>query len=408
MKIIASNGAPKIYADANNFALSSTEVQVILSEEESNYQTIKDVYYLYQSGATVRYDRQINILSTTQPVVGTTFQSLTPSIGTVDSSGYVTRISNGNAIIKVGVKNQADGNFTFKKISVPLTVSFGQETYTGIHYLDGTLGKIMTTEFDALIAGKTFSTHVPIFTSEPAQFAEDPFVRNTNNWMAGNVALEAYSPWNNWWAQSADWAPTGLQKRCPAILITPRHVLFATHMAAQMGSEIIGSVFKWVKMDNSEVTRTITNVQHYVTASDVTIAKLDSDITTIAPFKVMPRNWQDYFSATALFPSWQCDQNHWLLVKDAQVKNGGFFTYTPTDSQRLALAKIPLVSGDSGHPAGFIIDGEMVLAGVHFGATILPFVSWPSFYDDINSSLTALGGGHQLTDIDLSGYPNFS
>ena len=62
-----------------------------------------------------------------------------------------------------------------------------------------------------------------------------------------------------------------------------------------------------------------------------------------------------------------------------------------------------VISGDSGNPAFLLIDDEPVLMLTHFFAVYGPF--YTSSFDEVNAAMTALGGGYQLTEINLTGYP---
>jgi hypothetical protein len=72
---------------------------------------------------------------------------------------------------------------------------------------------------------------------------------------------------------------------------------------------------------------------------------------------------------------------------------------------------------DSGNPTFVLVNGEAVLVSVHSSAETGPFVSDDTtslfgvpqtpIYDSINTVMTSLGGGYQLTDVDLSEFPTY-
>jgi hypothetical protein len=65
---------------------------------------------------------------------------------------------------------------------------------------------------------------------------------------------------------------------------------------------------------------------------------------------------------------------------------------------------------DSGNPTFALINGEAVLLSVHSTQDGGPFLSGhlpEGNYESINAAMTTLGGGYQLTPIDLSAFPTY-
>jgi hypothetical protein len=80
----------------------------------------------------------------------------------------------------------------------------------------------------------------------------------------------------------------------------------------------------------------------------------------------------------------------------------------PADAQRLAFYE-DWVNLDSSSPAFAIVGGSAVLLGTAtFGvAGAVPDYSGATLQTAINAAMTTLGGGYQLTTIDLSGYNSY-
>jgi hypothetical protein len=200
------------------------------------------------------------------------------------------------------------------------------------------------------------------------------------------------------------------------VLVSPRHVLFATHFRPSAGATI-----RFVAADNTVVTRTLTAltvvgtpVNYY---PDLTVGVLDSDVPgTIAYARILPDNWAAKLPAltgttaadSLLVPSLGLDQEEKALISDLNPNGMGTtvsFSY-PANATRANFYE-DKISGDSGNPAFLIINGQLVLLtcwtwGGGGGGT--------SVWDQraaINSIMTALGGGYQLTPIDLSGFPSY-
>ena len=64
-----------------------------------------------------------------------------------------------------------------------------------------------------------------------------------------------------------------------------------------------------------------------------------------------------------------------------------------------------LISGDSGNPLFAMLGSELILLGTYYSAAMAPFISGYN-YNLINTVMTTLGGGCQLSPVDLSSYPN--
>lgn len=285
--------------------------------------------------------------------------------------------------------------------SVTTATTTGATTDVITGYATGSLRKHISDAIDTKLAGKTASSALPIFTTQ--DHANATYVRNANCWGADYVsALTALSPWNS--VGGAQYA---------GILISPRHVLFATHWSAPAGATI-----RFVTTDNTVVTRTISSIQALTQSQflypDLTIGKLDSDVPgTIAFARVLP-------SFTAKLPSLASypvvcaatDQEEKLLVREVTSIPTSTSPYAlvtfraPSDATRSAFYE-DVVGGDSSNPAFMIINGQLVVltcwtyGGAGSGSSVFAFKS------AINTAMTSLGGGYTLTDADLSGFTSY-
>lgn len=230
------------------------------------------------------------------------------------------------------------------------------------------------------------------------------YVRNTDNWAATHVqALTAISPWNS---------DAAFQKA--GILVSPRHVLFATHYKPADSSTI-----RFVATDNTVVTRTLSSSLSLTVTGplypDITIGVLDSDVPgTISFAKVLPSGFEAKLPASIQpfqIPCAATDQEEKLIVVDVANLPSTDDTTTcamqvPTSALRLNFNE-GLVGGDSGNPAFWFINGDLVLLTMWTGAQNGGYgTSVAAFRDDVNAAMTTLGGGYQLTTVNLSSYPN--
>lgn len=259
---------------------------------------------------------------------------------------------------------------------------------------------LMVVTVDSAIAGENPTTAAAVYST--ANHATQTYVRNTACWGSGFVsALTPISPYNT---------DGGSHKA--GVLISPRHVIFATHYTPATGSTL-----HFVKADGTCVTRTLSAVQVVTDTStqypDITIGKLDSDVSAGIDFaRVLPTNFQNQaiLYAAAKIPVICTNQTEDLLVFDlnalpavnTNVNRMGW--ETPANAQRLAFNDT-LAGGDSGSPFFWIIDSKMVLLGLATSTTGGTHVA--TWHTEINAAMATLGGGYTLTDIDLSSFGSY-
>jgi len=192
--------------------------------------------------------------------------------------------------------------------------------------------------------------------------------------------------------------------------VSPRHVVFATHFLPAVSSTI-----RFIATDNTIVTRTITALESIpVTGSlfpDITVGVLDSDVPASISFaKVFPDGWESKIPniESSRLPAVCTDQEEKLLIRQAYrispVQLNGNAVFTAPSEIAYSTFYENLVSGDSGNPCFFLINGDLVLLTVWSTGGGGGGTSVTAFKAEINAIMTSLGGGYQLTEIDLSGF----
>lgn len=252
---------------------------------------------------------------------------------------------------------------------------------------------------DTKLVGKFPDTGLPIYSTQ--DHAGGVYVRNVNCWAAG-VDLTPLSPWNS--SMGAFGAGT---------LISPRHVVFATHYVPA-----VGCTMRFIQADNTVVTRTLTAVVALTNSADyypdITVGVLDSDVPAGIGFcKVLPDNWASYLptlSARSL-PCVSADQQERLLIRGLNTLTyppGNRANYSmPADMQRRAFYA-DVISGDSGNPACVIIGDKLVLLNLWTFGGGGTGTHVTAFRTAIQAAMTTLGGGYTtLTNVDLSSYTTF-
>ena len=254
---------------------------------------------------------------------------------------------------------------------------------------------------DGMLAGKNPATDKAVFSSQ--NHGTGTYVRNPTFW-ANSIAqaLTCSSPWNS----------TGANTRA-GTLVSPRHIVFSTHYPILPGATI-----RFVTTGNVTVTRTLQS--SVLVANDLTVGLLDSDVPgtisfaryiAIADYNKLP--WPTSFAEAAsnawAVPLLGFDQEEKGLVMDARLGEpvgSSWGNLVPVDAQRLAFYE-PLIGGDSGNPCFLLLGGQAVLLTVWLGGG--PGVGTSVTYcaTQLNAAMTALGGGYQLTPIDLSAYPSY-
>jgi len=237
------------------------------------------------------------------------------------------------------------------------------------------------------------------------------FVRNTNCW-ASAYDLTCISPWNSY-DDPGQWD----NRHRAGTLVTPRHVIFATHFDQIPTNQVL----RFIDQDNNIIERTLVSKKrhpdYYRYYPDLTIGLLDSDVPTnaISYAKVLPDNFPDYIGTAKGIPALCLDQEEKALIADLrEISDSGssrkttLFSY-PSISSRAGYSE-PLIGGDSGNPSFFILNQELVLLTVWTGGFAGSGTSVTDFKSDINqliSDVNQLYGAtnnYQLTETDLSGF----
>lgn len=380
---------------SKRFRLIANDIERISDPGGTSFFNEQDRYVERTTGSTIIHDYEI-LVSYLVPDVDLTddlvFTSSNESILEVPVNNLAVANSGGNVSIKA---TATTGEFDIVDINVIYHIGTTSDTF--VNFISGSLARTISDDIDSRIATKD-SSHKPIYSTQ--NHATSTYVRNANCW-AADLDLTCISPWNS----------AGSNTRA-GTLISPRHVLHAAHYPMYNGNTI-----RFVTQDNTVITRTITNVINHPSYvpyyPDIRIAVLDSDVpNTISFAKILPQDWADYLPSigsnilNANVPALVLDQEEKALIAEWRSSSTlNSFIY-PTNSQRLLFSE-SLIVGDSGNPSFLIIDGELVLLAVWTFGGGGSGTNIMLQKDAINSMMTTLGGGYQLTEIDLSGYPTY-
>ena len=300
-----------------------------------------------------------------------------------------TAVAPGTATITL----RTDSNYYSQAVTVVTSGSSYTDTVTG--FVAGSLSAHLVAQIDPQLTGKTAASALPIFSTQ--DHVASTYVRNTGCWAAPYVsALTAISPWNSHGGN-----------QLAGILISPRHVLFATHYAAG-----VGAVMRFIKADNTVVERTITaRASVTVTGSfypDLTVGLLDSDVPAGIDYaRVLPSTWASYLpslNTISLKPPALClDQEEKALQSDLSTLNTMAQFMRPASELRAAFYE-DKIGGDSSNPACLIVNGQLVVltcwtyGGGGSGTSVVDKRA------AVDALMTSLGGGYTTTAVDLSGF----
>ena len=258
--------------------------------------------------------------------------------------------------------------------------------------------KSVTRRADLVLSGEA---SVPVYTTQ--DHAGGIYVRNPLNWCA-DIDLTCISPWNS----------VGTHQRA-GVLITPRHIVLAQHYPLADGTTI-----RFVADDNTVVTRTVTNSLQIAT-TDMRVSILDSDVPESISFaKCLPSDYLTYLRCAVApnnivpgLPVISTDQEEKLLYMELRrvIHNNGGVYYTQMHYAadliypEYASLHEQYVTGDSGSACFLIINNEPIILSCVYGSEgvggrfVGPAIHY--YAAQVNTALTTLGGGYQLTTIDL-------
>jgi hypothetical protein len=240
------------------------------------------------------------------------------------------------------------------------------------------------------------------------------FVRNPNCW-AYDIDLTCFSPWNmhpTIRLPSPPYGPNtliGSSNHMHGTLISPRHVIFCTHARYYPPN---GSEMRFITKDNVVVTRTLVNTIEVPPGGglppDYTVGLLDSDVpNTITFAKVLPDNWKN-----------RIDPKNKLLIIHANQDKSIFlssFGYNGWGPNGISVNEQELQNFerlgqsvrllDSGTPWFLVIDNNPIFIGQ---PSYSFFILINQLKSAVNQTMLDLGGGYQLTDINLDRFKYLS
>lgn len=360
-----------ISLDKNN-TTSGTPLFTVSRATEASYVTD---FVINVNKLTPNYFQNVSLLSSDTSIVSNPVSS--------GISQFVS-LYQGNGETTIQAKAE-DGETFVRKINS--SSEMGSVVDTFLSWSSGSLANHCTSAIDNLIANKT---NMNVYTTANGSL----FTRNTNCWI-NNIDISCASPWNS----SGGNVMAGT-------LISPRHIMFCKHFNFYPS---IGATIYFVSPSGSVVTRTLSSIQHVTHPNrpiDIAIGYLNSDIpNSIKYAKILPSNWGTYLPSINIIkkiPIFWFNQNENASIYELTKLNENFSSYP---SQKYANFFVPIIRGDSGSPFFMLVNNEPILLGVLTGGGTGALVS--SCINEINSTMSSLGGSYSLTEINLSSFNTY-
>jgi len=349
-----------------------------------------------------------------------------------DEDGLAVAVSSGTATL---VARAPDGELSAKTVAVTVTPSTSYTQWTA--YAEDSLAYHCNSQIESLTAGKTTAS-MDVWSERNDSAAS--YRWNPDCWAAGVSNICCLSPYNTQTGAGGGGA-----------LITPRHAVFCHHLGYHPR---VGTKIRYVKPDNTTEEVTVEAVLPHpytdgwsIAPTDIVICKFDRDVSV--PFaKVLPADPSPYLpsiprtqngatspvASTALavgvpyVRACHTSQTKKLATSvirelantplpnirpgdpDAGGIYGAAMHITGTTDYRFSdIGGNPLgqalTPGASGAPAFIIVNNELVATNVWSSPT-----GGTAFYTGatvVNGMLDELGGGYNLTEVDLSEFPTY-
>lgn len=369
MIIFSESSQIAVKSDPDYDVFTSSAVSVVVVEGEVTPQTNKDANLLVSESSEVRTDGQIPYLISDSP----SFTSQTPSIATVDSSGYVTRVTNGTAkiLVEAGPNRQ--------NVFVPVSYQTGEETVSLSSWATGSLAKFVTDRIASLTAGVVPSP------ATRSRFSGSCFCLSYLGAMTG-VAIEVNgSPWMGFTA------------------ITARHVITVAHIGDYSGRKILFG---------DGTLRTLTH-RYVVPGVDIAVYLMDSQVpNTVRVLRLLPSDLSLYlpnpqYGVPLLF----LDRNDYVNIGSTGFINSSAFSVSRYNGVNSGFYDFPQ-EGTSGKPVMITTNLASVSLSI-IGLLTYPesgpslhALDWTSIIPAVDS-LAGISTGLQPARNFLGSYPQY-
>lgn len=256
--------------------------------------------------------------------------------------------------------------------------------------------KKLSADIDSAIEGVTANDASMLLfsTANPNNGVNPVYTRSTTCW-ARNIDTSPTSVWTDGNGGNPRYNANMMN------LISPRHGVVANHwglnIPEQNWDNYIGAKFIFVAMDNTCYIRTFT-ASTLIAGTDIRVVLLDSDLPPNISFcKVASSSLASVATSINRIPAMFQSYFPFNLQPGLRAAIADYYegaVVAPANATRAAFNVTPYV-GDSGRPACFVYDNKLILL-VTFASTS-GGANLPDYIKEINSAMTSLGGGYNLS-----------
>lgn len=273
----------------------------------------------------------------------------------------------------------------------------------------GCLATHVTNNVLAMINAKTPSaTNQRLFSAISTQGTANPSATRSTGHIASAYDLTGCSVWGN-----------DSEQQLPAVLITPLHA-YISHVTRN-----VGETFTWVTAGNIKQTRTI--VSQVGSPGGWQVVRLNAPITDCTPFEIAPSNILSYLPSLEFYrrfvPVVAISRNFGYGSYDGGVIGirhlcqlsaaDGRYSHLQSPNTPFSQWSWNLSVGDSNNPFMLPVNGKMMLVGTEYfgngGITLYGGLRTTNQGDpqSLETLVTGLGGGYQVTRANLSAFPTY-
>ncbi len=421
---------------SQTFELDARQFTTVTASGTVATSVYKDLNTSTETEANTRTDYSVSVVSKRPVELGQKTVAVESSNTAVlgDPSGGVSQgVASGYTTL---VARATNGEVSAVPVSVSIKTGGSFTKWTSA--AEGSLNRHLWDQVDNLTAGKGRSS-MQLWNKSTVSYFGSIYTWNPDCWGASIDNITCITPWNSATGEGGG-----------GVLITPRHVLTCHHLGYHPK---VGSQVRFVQPNGTQETFTVTAVvphpytEGWVAAPhDVLIYELDRDVGPSIKFaKVLPVDPSPYLPTipryigdfillngnqsrpmarscyaskdgllatgfintlpNAPYPNVRPGEPFWYEYSYYYVSQDLDERPTATSANHANPLGQQVWVGDSGKPAFVIINNELVVTNVWTGTR-----SGYALYTDatiLNEMLATLGGGYQLTEVDLSEFPTY-
>jgi hypothetical protein len=439
------------------FDLATQQINRITTSGTASTATLKDRVLDRQTGASsvADYELRPDSVVNTVKLLDFSVSSDSESILSIDNtaSGFVARhVTPGSTTVRMVTQ---DGET--QSATLATSASTGGVVDTFSEWADTSLARHMTDQIVGRFSGKapltptvvqmpsylfgTYSTYsyhyrsselINLFSSWPGnthvvgtglatghQNPDGPWIRSTTHWLA-DVDLTCVSGWN-----------VGSNGVIRATMVSPEHWICCKHGWEPKTGDTLRFIGRNAGAGQAEQVsvHTVTETVNLPGRVDFRVGRISPPLPDYISFaKVLPKTsvsqlpgvWYD-----APIPAFKLNQDFQALPVGTGSPRQSFARLAWGSDVGVLFGELEFLGQftnyirflDSGNPTFVLVNGEAVLVSTHSSAVGGPFVSddttslfgvaFTPIFDQINTAMTTLGGGYQLTTVDLSGFPTY-